>query len=94
LKIWLRTRNYVQRSILDSARRTFHVPLPAISSFGGLRTPAPGVRGAVIMGPASENLHKTGPPSNVAFDPNVREKRVLRAGRLLGAIDPIAILTS
>jgi hypothetical protein len=41
LKIWLRTRNYVQRSILDSARRTSHVPLPAISSFEGLRTPAP-----------------------------------------------------
>ena len=41
MKIWLRTRNYVQRSILDSARRTSHVPLPAISSFGGLRTPAP-----------------------------------------------------
>src|ERR1700730_286134 len=42
LKItWLRNRNYVQHSILDSARRTSHVPLPAISSFGGLRTPAP-----------------------------------------------------
>src|ERR1700730_14112818 len=42
LKItWLRNRNSVQHSILDSARRTSHVPLPAISSFGGLRTPAP-----------------------------------------------------
>src|SRR5260370_41880825 len=38
---WLRNRNCVQLSILDSARRTSHVPLPAISSFGGLRTPAP-----------------------------------------------------
>jgi hypothetical protein len=29
---------------------------PAVSSFGGLRTPAPGVRRATIMGPASANL--------------------------------------
>ena len=33
---------------------------PAVSSFGGLRTPAPGVRRATIMGPASENLHTSG----------------------------------
>jgi hypothetical protein len=31
----------------------------AVSSLGGFRTPAPGVRGAVCGGPASENLHKT-----------------------------------
>jgi hypothetical protein len=35
LKItWLRNRNYAQHSILDSARRTSHVPLPAISLYG------------------------------------------------------------
>ena len=31
--------------------------IPAVSSLGGLRTPAPGVRRATIMGPASANLH-------------------------------------
>jgi hypothetical protein len=31
---------------------------PAVSSPGSLLTPAPGVRGPSVMGPASENLHK------------------------------------
>ena len=33
---------------------------PAVSSLGGLRTPAPGVCRATITGPASANLHTTG----------------------------------
>jgi hypothetical protein len=34
--------------------------IPAVSSLGGLRTPAPGVRRAAIMGPPSANLHTSG----------------------------------
>jgi hypothetical protein len=39
-----------------------YVSIPAISSPGGFRTPAPGlsVRRTVCHGPASENLHKSG----------------------------------
>jgi hypothetical protein len=40
-----RPRNYVRRSIPDSARRTSTYPSPAISSFGRFRTPVAGVRG-------------------------------------------------
>src|SRR5260370_15554152 len=36
------------------------VSLPAVSSIGGLRTPAPGARGTAIMGPASADLHSSG----------------------------------
>jgi hypothetical protein len=56
----LRNRNYVQHSILDSARLTAHVPLPAISSFGRFRTPVAGVRGTARARPASENAHRSG----------------------------------
>jgi hypothetical protein len=35
------------------------VPLPAVSSLGGFRTPAPGVPGSLCDGPASEILHKS-----------------------------------
>ena len=55
-----RTRLSIRRAqipIAPAARP--HSSHPAVSSLGGFRTPAPGVRGAVVMGPASENLHKT-----------------------------------
>jgi hypothetical protein len=42
-------------------------------SIGGLRTPAPGVRGATIMGPASANLHTTGPSLKSAFSQPVEQ---------------------
>jgi hypothetical protein len=35
-------------------------PSPAVSSIRGLRTPAPGLRGATFMGPPSANLHECG----------------------------------
>src|SRR5580704_15113715 len=35
-------------------------PMPAVSSLGGLRTPALRARRATIMGPASANLHTSG----------------------------------
>jgi len=43
------------------ARRTASASLPAISSLGGFRTPAPSraVRSPVRHRPASENLHKS-----------------------------------
>jgi len=52
-KVW-------QSSILVSVRRTSHVPLSAISSLGGFRTPALGERGTARARPASENLHRCG----------------------------------
>jgi len=44
------------RSNPHSARAADSPPT-AVSSLGGFRTPAPGACGAVVMGPASENLH-------------------------------------
>jgi hypothetical protein len=35
-------------------------PPSAVSSLGGFRTPAPGGRRTIVMGPASENLHNSG----------------------------------
>jgi hypothetical protein len=40
---------------------------PAISSHGGLRTLAPGVRRATIMGPPSANLHRNGRRPHACF---------------------------
>src|SRR5450830_1394531 len=50
---------HAQQPNRHRARRTASVSIPAISSLGGFRTPAPnrGVRGAVRHQPASENLH-------------------------------------
>ena len=56
-------RNYVRRSIPDSARRTSTYPPPAISSFGRFRTPVAGVRGVARARPASENVHNSGHPT-------------------------------
>ena len=49
-----------RRSNPHSASRTSILSIPAVSSLGGFRTPAPGVRGTVRHGPAPENLHKNG----------------------------------
>src|SRR6266851_2839780 len=51
-----------RRSNPHSERRTPNVTLPAVSSLGGFRTPAAGVRGTARARPASENLHTCGPP--------------------------------
>jgi hypothetical protein len=48
------------RSNPHSARAADSPPT-AVSSLGGFRTPAPGACGAVVMGPASENLHNNRP---------------------------------
>ncbi len=42
------------------ARGSALVSLPAVSSIGGFRTPAAGVRGQRRARPASETLHRTG----------------------------------
>ena len=42
-------------------------PPPAVSSLGGLRTPAPRAGRATVMGPPSANLHRTGRSPAVAF---------------------------
>jgi hypothetical protein len=42
-----------------SARRTTNVPIPAVSSLGGFRTPADSARRTACMRPASETLHRS-----------------------------------
>ena len=49
-----------RRSNPHSARGTATPSLIAVSSLGGFPTPALRARGTVIIGPASENLHKSG----------------------------------
>ena len=48
-----------RRSNPHSARGTATPSLIAVSSLGGFPTPALRARGTVIIGPASENLHKS-----------------------------------
>src|SRR5438552_19139342 len=48
-----------RRSNPHSARGTATPSLIAVSSLGGFPTPAIRARGTVIIGPASENLHRT-----------------------------------
>ena len=43
-----------------SVCRTLPCSLPALSFFGGFRTPAAGARRAVVIRPASETLHRSG----------------------------------
>ena len=54
-------------------------PSPAVSSIRGLRTPAPGRRGATFMGPPSANLHRSGhsgktsnPPPQIGIRRHIR----------------------
>jgi hypothetical protein len=42
-----------------------------------LRTPAPGVRRATVMGPASANLHRSG------LNPNIPERQLCANKRLM-----------
>jgi hypothetical protein len=48
-----------RRSNPHSARRPATLTLPAVSSLGGFRTPAPDVPATAPARPASENLHRT-----------------------------------
>jgi hypothetical protein len=50
---------------IHRACRPTRVPLPAVSSLGGFRTPAPGVPGSLCEGPASETLHKSRPSESL-----------------------------
>src|ERR1700741_3159887 len=49
--------HHLRRSNPHSACRTANVPIPAVSSLGGFRTPALSARGCRHHGPASETLH-------------------------------------
>src|SRR6266699_2469257 len=49
---------------------------PAVSSLGGLRTPAPGVRRATVMGPASANFHNSGRSREFRFRPTADSRRL------------------
>jgi hypothetical protein len=55
-------RSHSPSAALKSPQRTLHHrrPLAAVSSLGGFRTPAAGVRGTACERPASETLHRCG----------------------------------
>ena len=68
------------------ARGTATANQLAVSSLAGFRTPAPGVRGAAVMGPASENLHTSGSGRSYSITSLARVSRAggIDADRLRG----------
>src|SRR5882724_10656855 len=67
------------------------VSLPAVSSLGGFPTPAPGIGGAVVMGPALENLHNTG-LHRTALGLNRQIFRARAFGRLAAKLTDMAAI--
>jgi hypothetical protein len=69
-------------------------PPPAVSSLGGLRTPAPRAGRATVMGPPPANLHISGSRHFGSISPSPRAKSlaamVIRAARLAAILLRIA----
>jgi hypothetical protein len=58
------SKRMVIRQIPIAHAATPHLPLPAVSSLEGFRTPAAGMPGTARVRPASENPHRPGNPQN------------------------------
>src|SRR6476659_10195009 len=61
-------------------------PPPHSISLGGLRTPAPRVRGTTVMGPASENLHMKRHPRCKPKEKKPPRGRLFSSSRAIGKI--------